>query len=262
MSASMRPNTDDNARARPSAPGWLLVAALAFGVAAALALPADKSVSDAARAYADASGFPDLAARAVKSLGKLDVQLVVLFAACLTRARQPAVRGLVALAFVGVPVTLLKMLVARERPEHSGSSFPSGDAASVVAAFLPLALRLSALWPPVVFAIAGVAVGRVFAGYHYPSDVLAGIALGVIATWIAVQREPRRWMRLRAKVTAVCLSLALVACVVGVATGSGKAPFVGFAALLLAPLAFVVILDRRRIARRTTDRRRRAPLPR
>jgi membrane-associated phospholipid phosphatase len=72
-----------------------------------------------------------------------------------------------------------------ERVEHS-SSFPSDHAA--------LALALSAgiyLWrrslgaAAIVWSLATTCFARVYAGYHYPTDVVVGALLGVAATWAA-----------------------------------------------------------------------------
>jgi len=76
-------------------------------------------------------------------------------------------------------------------------SFPSGDAAvafsvaSVIASFVtwPLACLLLA-------AGTGIALLRVTTMAHYPSDVLAGAAIGVFAGWLAIQIE-RRYLQLQ-----------------------------------------------------------------
>jgi undecaprenyl-diphosphatase len=98
---------------------------------------------------------------------------------------------------------LLKALVARPRPTlwpwlvpTSGHSFPSGHAAAG-AALYPL-LGWLALRPrdrgPVGYVL-GLAVGvfiglgRLYAGVHWPSDVLAGWVLGVTLSLGAV-----RWL--------------------------------------------------------------------
>jgi undecaprenyl-diphosphatase len=75
-----------------------------------------------------------------------------------------------------------------------GQSMPSGHAATSFAA----AVILTYLWPrsaPFFFLLAtAIAVSRVYVGVHYPSDVLAGAALGVAVglAWVAALRLPRR----------------------------------------------------------------------
>ncbi len=81
--------------------------------------------------------------------------------------------------------TLLKFSVPRSRPGDSGNSFPSGHAtASFTAA--TLVWRNSGPWLGVpAFALAAAAgFSRVEAGRHYPSDVLAGAALGVLSAGV------------------------------------------------------------------------------
>jgi undecaprenyl-diphosphatase len=106
---------------------------------------------------------------------------------------------------------LIKPLVHRPRPEArlanpvvadrrpSGPSFPSGHASSSAAG----ALMLSSAWPPGAPAFwllaAGISVSRVYLGVHYPSDVLAGFAVGLLLAWFVrgrtawgSARAPRR----------------------------------------------------------------------
>jgi undecaprenyl-diphosphatase len=92
---------------------------------------------------------------------------------------------------------LVKVLVARPRPgvvPHlavtSTLSFPSGHACSSAAVYMALALvlpashlhRRVAMTAAALLAMA-IAFSRVYLGVHYPSDVLAGLALGWL--WVA-----------------------------------------------------------------------------
>ena len=85
---------------------------------------------------------------------------------------------------------ILKLVFARARPEvipqPLGSySFPSGHtmsatglAVSLVVVLWPTRWRVPALVVGVVWAV-GVGVSRVYLGYHFPSDVVAGWALSL-----------------------------------------------------------------------------------
>ena len=98
----------------------------------------------------------------------------------------------------------LKLAVERPRPESAAFGYPSGHATAVAAyagALLYLAAELRPVWRTAVrvFAIAlmlAVGVARVILRAHWPSDVAAGLALGLalasIATLIASATDPRR----------------------------------------------------------------------
>jgi undecaprenyl-diphosphatase len=107
----------------------------------------------------------------------------------------------VALARLGELVCefAVKVLVARPRPalvhpvaSASGYSFPSGHAggsAAVYGALALLALAGVAGWARLILVtgaallVAAVAMSRVLLGVHYPSDVAAGVALGL--AWVS-----------------------------------------------------------------------------
>lgn len=83
--------------------------------------------------------------------------------------------------------TLFKHAVGRTRPEGISLGFPSGHA-TAAAAFFGIVIYLSAAWPPAArrivrvlaaAVIALVATARVVLGAHWPTDVLAGMALGL-----------------------------------------------------------------------------------
>jgi undecaprenyl-diphosphatase len=101
-----------------------------------------------------------------------------------------------ALSFVMTDL-VIKPIVARSRPFEASVatrvidrrpltySFPSGHAASSVAA----AITLSQLWPAgrvVLWSLATlVAMSRIYVGVHYPLDVLGGALLGLACAWVA-----------------------------------------------------------------------------
>jgi undecaprenyl-diphosphatase len=114
---------------------------------------------------------------------------------------------------------LLKSLFARDRPTivpqlvtAMHKSFPSGHAMSSATIYLALAVLLAGLTVRRRDRayILGVALtmtflsglSRVYLGVHYPSDVLAGWAAGLVwalLCWIAVRSAPRIFERLSRK---------------------------------------------------------------
>lgn len=121
-------------------------------------------------------------------------------------ARRAALRGAGSLALASATVNLAaKGLARRTRPETGGiplirrlrrapitTSFPSGHSASAAAFATAVALEAPALAAPVSALAAGVAASRVVTGAHYPSDVLAGMAIGAAAATITVRWWPLR----------------------------------------------------------------------
>lgn len=120
------------------------------------------------------------------------------------RARRAAARGLASLGLASLTInTVGKRSVRRTRPvldavprgrrlkrQPITTSFPSGHSASAAAFAAGIALE-SPVWGAVVAPVAfSVAMSRVYTGVHFPSDVLAGAALGVGAAF-AVRHAAR-----------------------------------------------------------------------
>jgi membrane-associated phospholipid phosphatase len=123
----------------------------------------------------------------IRIFGKGDVLVLLALAVGGWGCRRRGTAILVALVISTMLVWPLKMTVGRERPRgQSHVSFPSGDAAAIAAAVVPLAAGAPLFMPAVGGVVAGVAFGRVFQGAHYPSDVLAGIAVGLVAGGLAL----------------------------------------------------------------------------
>jgi membrane-associated phospholipid phosphatase len=143
---------------------------------------------------------------AFRQLGKAYVPIwLVLLWSCLTNRWRTTALTLMALVFVGLSVGPLKVLASRPRPndparfaEYAAAldahhawehrvSFPSGDTAGAFAVAVVLALSIRRSWA-VLFLVAAGPIGllRVTALAHYPSDVSAGMMIGVLAGWWSV----------------------------------------------------------------------------
>jgi membrane-associated phospholipid phosphatase len=121
------------------------------------------------------------------------------------RAGRAARRGLVSLAAASATANIIgKGLASRSRPAaevpaarrlaHAPwtSSFPSGHAASAAAFAAGAAMEMPEL-AAVAYPLAlAVAASRVATGVHYPSDVLAGFAIGTAAAASTLLWWPRR----------------------------------------------------------------------
>jgi len=123
------------------------------------------------------------------------------------RRRWKDVQFLLVVVLGGLPLnSLLKLAFHRQRPsfEHAldalqSYSFPSGHASGSTlfySAIVVLLANTSWRWPALAGAslmIALVGASRIYLGAHYPSDVLAGVCVGVIwvsACWLIL--NPRR----------------------------------------------------------------------
>ncbi|MFG2879208.1 bifunctional phosphatase PAP2/diacylglycerol kinase family protein [Streptomyces sp. NPDC048337] len=114
------------------------------------------------------------------------------------RARRAALRGVASLALASATInTVGKWSVRRPRPLLDGvpavrqlatqpqtTSFPSGHSASAFAFTAGLALESPGWGAALAPVAASVAFSRVYTGVHYPSDVVAGAALGVAAGFV------------------------------------------------------------------------------
>lgn len=144
-------------------------------------------------------------------LGKAWLQIwLLLLWFVISRRRHDVLAGLLALILVGIVVNSLKVTVQRTRPytvlkiQATGQpdrkfthhlSFPSGDTASIFG--VATAVLPAVGWPlRVLFLGSSAAIGglRVTAMAHYPSDVLAGAAIGLLAGWLAI-RLIHKWGR-------------------------------------------------------------------
>ena len=115
---------------------------------------------------------------------------------------------LLSMGGIAAAVTVLKLIIARERPSDVGSiiseasfSFPSGHsmgsmglAVAVVLLLWPTKWRVYVLVAAAIYVLA-IGFSRLYLGVHYPTDVLAGWLLG--AGWVvavyAIFKSNRRF---------------------------------------------------------------------
>lgn len=112
-----------------------------------------------------------------------------------------AIDYLVLIAFVSVLAEVIKVVTDRQRPfdvlpnintisllgftSASGPSFPSGHAARAFAVAALLSFGRGPRTYVVSFALAScISVSRVYLGLHWPSDLLFGALLGIIAAFL------------------------------------------------------------------------------
>jgi undecaprenyl-diphosphatase len=109
--------------------------------------------------------------------------------------RRPAIVALVATAVWGADLISLgiKEAVGRPRPFVAdaepaplllgvvGDSFPSGHAATSFAGAAMLMRYLAGRWLVLFGLAAAIGFSRVYVGVHYPSDVVGGALLGLLA---------------------------------------------------------------------------------
>lgn len=198
-----------------AAGGIGLVVALAVLVSTGLSDPVDAGITAAVRS-------PELSAllAPLQGITELGSTRAVLIVAVLTLALALAigpwlrgVAGALTMVLVSVLNSSLKLAIARERPEllepiiqERGFSFPSGHAALGMVAYgilavvigrsrLPRAVR-AGLIGALLLLVLLIGLSRVWLGFHYPTDVLAGWIAGAVIVLLyhsftrTVSREP------------------------------------------------------------------------
>lgn len=109
---------------------------------------------------------------------------------------QAASYVILTVAISGLTANLLKWLIGRTRPAlestftfapfeggHLYASFPSGHATTIGAIMMSIYLLAPVMRLPALILALWLGFSRVMVGAHYPSDVIAGLALGA---WFAL----------------------------------------------------------------------------
>lgn len=119
---------------------------------------------------------------------------------CFPKTRKAGFVSLVAM-LLGLLCTnvVLKHLVGRTRPwlvvegltalvaEHDPNSFPSGHTCAAFAAASAWCRTLPRRWMKITAVVMAALMGfsRLYVGVHFPTDVLAGMAVGLFCGWLA-----------------------------------------------------------------------------
>ena len=159
-------------------------------------------------------GFEE-AMRDMTAVGGVTILTLVVTMALLIlvfhRKRRQALVFAVTIAATFVSSELLKHIYNRPRPDlvpHGSyvysASFPSGHSTLSAATYLTLATVIASLEPEretklltygvAVLVVVGVGFSRIYLGVHWPSDVLAGWALGsgwAFCAWIGLNHLTR-----------------------------------------------------------------------
>lgn len=131
------------------------------------------------------------------------LSLIMLF---FPKTRKAGFWALIAMGF-GLLCTnvILKHLIVRPRPwtvleglthlvvEHDPLSFPSGHTCAAFAAGATWARFCEKWWMKAACLAQAVlmAISRLYVGVHYPTDVLAGAAVGLLCAWLSWAVEQR-----------------------------------------------------------------------
>jgi membrane-associated phospholipid phosphatase len=122
------------------------------------------------------------ALKGVRVFGKAEILFVLGLLLAIHGRKQAAVYACIAVLLASLIVTPTKLIVGRSRPDGSNHmSFPSGDVGSLAAFVVPIVSAFPAIGPVAFAGVVAVGAVRVANGFHFPSDVLAGIAIGIFA---------------------------------------------------------------------------------
>ncbi len=110
------------------------------------------------------------------------------------KMKESAKLATVTVAATMITAELLKCAVDRERPEKQDvsrwdSSFPSGHTTAAFAMAYVYGSQYPKLRIPLYFLATSIALSRIYLGEHYPSDVLAGAAIGTAGGIVVMKNK-------------------------------------------------------------------------
>ena len=138
------------------------------------------------------------ALKVLRVFGKGDIQFLLGFLLAIHRQKQVAVCACIAILLAGLIVYPMKRVIERPRPDESNKmSFPSGDVATLTAFLVPIASAFPAIRPVAFVGVVAVGAVRVANGFHFPSDILAGVAIGIFtgAVVLSLKFLLKPWVR-------------------------------------------------------------------
>ena len=86
-------------------------------------------------------------------------------------------------------------IVEAARADATGYSFPSGHTAASFASVAALKTANNRLWKPALALAVVIALSRLYLYAHWPTDILGGAAVGILAGWLGTklaQSIPRK----------------------------------------------------------------------
>ena len=165
----------------------------------------------------------EIAARAMSFIGGETISLLMLIVLLFCYRKEVGKRVACSVLIAGIWFPMVKNIVLRVRPymAHEGKikvlqiveadakpmdivqqgySFPSGHGAAAVSLFGSAALEIRKRWMWCIAVILPLLIGvsRIAVGVHYPTDVFAGWAIGILAIGfnVLLQKKVRKeWMR-------------------------------------------------------------------
>jgi undecaprenyl-diphosphatase len=139
---------------------------------------------------------------AITALGSVVVVGVLIAGLWIYRQRETAVLSALGVGIAGITTKSLKILIGRGRPEDvqnlmmygaDSYAFPSGHTTLAFAMAIALAhTRDRAVERYYLYTLAVlVGISRIYLGAHYVSDVIAGAAIGIVASLVVVRNSDR-----------------------------------------------------------------------